>query len=194
MSFHTVWVDSGGSIVVLRTAAIGALPTFITAASGCPLAVKAAIRIRRRLVDMMATSLCSRLAGSCRLIEQSVAVMLAARTDEARRHRLAPDHRTRWRVPQLVSRPILVDLPHPTAGPSEPGKNGNPNSPCNKSNILGKERMAMNSTSLSPGDAPCAMSISPPAGNHKLRERRSGPAPKQNCPDPADGGGRRRET
>src|SRR5271169_5109967 len=38
------------------------------------------------------------------LIEQSVAVMLAARTDEARRHRLAPDHRTRWRVPQLVSR------------------------------------------------------------------------------------------
>ncbi len=28
------------------------------------------------------------------LIEQSVAVMLADRTDEARRHRLAPDHRT----------------------------------------------------------------------------------------------------
>jgi hypothetical protein len=28
------------------------------------------------------------------LIEQSVAVMLAARPDEARRHRLAPDHRT----------------------------------------------------------------------------------------------------
>src|SRR5271166_5115926 len=28
------------------------------------------------------------------LIEQSVAVMLAARTDEARRHRRAPDHRT----------------------------------------------------------------------------------------------------
>jgi hypothetical protein len=70
------------------------------------------------------------------LIEESVAVMLAARTDEARRHRQAPDHRTRWRVPQLVSRPILVDLPHPTAGPSEPGKNGNPNSPCNKSGFL----------------------------------------------------------
>src|SRR6202011_4306739 len=50
------------------------------------------------------------------LIEQSVAVMLAARTDEARRHQQAPDHRTRWRVPQLVSGPILVDLPHPTAG------------------------------------------------------------------------------
>ena len=31
---------------------------------------------------------------------------------------------------------ILVDLPHPTAEPSKPGKNGNPNSPCNKSGFL----------------------------------------------------------
>ena len=35
------------------------------------------------------------------LIEQSVDVMLAARTDEAWRHQLAPDHRTRWRVRNL---------------------------------------------------------------------------------------------
>jgi hypothetical protein len=35
-----------------------------------------------------------------------------------------PNHRTRWRVPQLVSRLSSWAYPIPTAGPSEPGKTG----------------------------------------------------------------------
>ena len=59
------------------------------------------------------------------------------------RHRLAPDHRTHWRVPQLVSKPALVNLLHPTAGPSKPGKKGHPNFPCNKSGFLIVQRIPL---------------------------------------------------